>query len=66
MSHTNSRYKIEEIAPPAEGPWGVTTHPGNPNQATLIQFTHTGVHLYGWVPFQITTDNGSRVAWAFH
>ena len=47
---------------PAEGPGGgggggggggVTTHPGNPTQATLIQVTHTGVYLYGWVPFQL-------------
>ena len=45
---TRSKFSL-----PAEGPGGVTTHPGDPTQATLIQVTHTGVHLYGWAPFQI-------------
>ena len=45
---TKSKFSL-----PAEGPGGVTTHPGDPTQATLIQVTHTGVHLYGWAPFQI-------------
>ena len=40
--------------------------PSDPTQATHIQVTHTVANLYGWVPFQINTEIGSRVAWDFY